>query len=300
IQAIKGIENDQQRLIDYYNSTVVTKSVLQSISNMLEKIMLNLHHYPFILKEIYHNKKDAFDFLLSEIECYTDTDTTFCEVESNFDRNLTDEEGQFTSDEECSFTSAYQTDGEGSFTSAYRTDGEGSFTSAYPSVSRCSTTDSLSESSNSLNTSLNSFSFGNFGSGITNFSDNSSDISTLVDETSNSLTSDTLTKDLIIDESIEKNIKVFCKKKKDHQNSSKKKKNRPNFSEETVGILLEWLFEHKENPYPDLAQKQHLCEKAGIAMVSLNNWFVNARRRYIQNGNESKKIRRLKLSCLKL
>ncbi|KAJ3379700.1 hypothetical protein HDU92_006521, partial [Lobulomyces angularis] len=73
-----------------------------------------------------------------------------------------------------------------------------------------------------------------------------------------------------------------------------KKKSRPNFCENTIAILTKWLYDNKNNPYPDPTVKQTLCDQTGITMLSLNNWFVNARRRYIQNGKESKKIQKVK------
>ena len=59
-------------------------------------------------------------------------------------------------------------------------------------------------------------------------------------------------------------------------------KQRSNFSAEITNILKAWLFENVDYPYPSNNIKSELCETTGIGMGSINNWFTNARRRYLQ------------------
>jgi hypothetical protein len=47
-------------------------------------------------------------------------------------------------------------------------------------------------------------------------------------------------------------------------------------------MLLDWLQEHKNHPYPTKQQKQDLCKKAGITLHQLNQWFTNARIRILK------------------
>ncbi|ORX40344.1 hypothetical protein BCR36DRAFT_416954 [Piromyces finnis] len=56
-----------------------------------------------------------------------------------------------------------------------------------------------------------------------------------------------------------------------------KGRKRPNYSHKVTKILKEWLSNHSF-PYPTITEKNRLCEATGLTL--LNNWFVNARRRY--------------------
>eukprot|EP00126_Sphaerothecum_destruens_P013699 Sdes_comp23432_c0_seq1m21690 len=45
--------------------------------------------------------------------------------------------------------------------------------------------------------------------------------------------------------------------------------------------LRNWLFTHRENPYPTEDQKAFLVETTGLSSVQISNWFINARRRIL-------------------
>mmetsp|Transcript_4703 Transcript_4703/g.13612 ORF Transcript_4703/g.13612 Transcript_4703/m.13612 type:complete len:263 (-) Transcript_4703:281-1069(-) len=44
--------------------------------------------------------------------------------------------------------------------------------------------------------------------------------------------------------------------------------------------LKTWLMNHMHHPYPTDQEKQEMCQKTGIDVKRLNNWFVNNRIRY--------------------
>jgi hypothetical protein len=44
-------------------------------------------------------------------------------------------------------------------------------------------------------------------------------------------------------------------------------------------ILRTWLYAHFDNPYPNKVEKRELCERCGITMHQLNQWFTNSRMR---------------------
>ncbi|KAK9763345.1 Homeobox protein Meis3 [Basidiobolus ranarum] len=67
----------------------------------------------------------------------------------------------------------------------------------------------------------------------------------------------------------------------DNPQPEKKGKRRSNHSPEIREILMQWLLEHADNPYPTQAEKLALCQKTGLAVKKVNDWFVNARRRIL-------------------
>lgn len=56
---------------------------------------------------------------------------------------------------------------------------------------------------------------------------------------------------------------------------------RTNHSADTVAVCRAWLFAHSDKPYPTAEEKYHLCQATGLSLTQLNDWFVNARRRYL-------------------
>uniref|UniRef100_A0A8C5WMM6 Homeobox domain-containing protein n=1 Tax=Leptobrachium leishanense TaxID=445787 RepID=A0A8C5WMM6_9ANUR len=56
---------------------------------------------------------------------------------------------------------------------------------------------------------------------------------------------------------------------------------RRNLPRRSVNILLEWLRDHCEFPYPDESDKTDLKMKTGLTYTQVNNWFINARRRVL-------------------
>ncbi|KAG7900305.1 hypothetical protein KL935_003048 [Ogataea polymorpha] len=66
------------------------------------------------------------------------------------------------------------------------------------------------------------------------------------------------------------------------------KKKRSNLPKKTTVILLNWLNDDLEHPYPNSKEKMELVAKTGLTNQQLSNWFINARRRKIQLLRELK------------
>lgn len=45
--------------------------------------------------------------------------------------------------------------------------------------------------------------------------------------------------------------------------------------------MLEWLREHRDNPYPNDDEKYMLIQQTKLTMAQINYWFTNARRRIL-------------------
>jgi hypothetical protein len=52
-----------------------------------------------------------------------------------------------------------------------------------------------------------------------------------------------------------------------------------------TAILRKWLEQHVDRPYPSEEEKQELVQRTGLDPKQVNNWFINARRRYLQKGS---------------
>ena len=52
------------------------------------------------------------------------------------------------------------------------------------------------------------------------------------------------------------------------------------------GVLVRWIYLHERNYYPTKAEKEELCQDAGMTMRQLNDWFANARRNIKKKGME--------------
>ncbi|WFD29715.1 homeodomain super [Malassezia sp. CBS 17886] len=46
-------------------------------------------------------------------------------------------------------------------------------------------------------------------------------------------------------------------------------------------LLKSWLLEHASHPYPTEEEKRDMCERTGLDICQVSNWFVNARRRIL-------------------
>ncbi|KND02842.1 uncharacterized protein SPPG_01922 [Spizellomyces punctatus DAOM BR117] len=55
---------------------------------------------------------------------------------------------------------------------------------------------------------------------------------------------------------------------------------RPNHPPWKTQILFQWYYQHRANPYPSEAEKEELCNETELNAKQLNDWFINARRRY--------------------
>lgn len=60
---------------------------------------------------------------------------------------------------------------------------------------------------------------------------------------------------------------------------------RCNFPPETITILKEWLTNNKNDPYPTPQDKFELARRTNLTLKQIENWFVNARRRYFRKKN---------------
>lgn len=50
---------------------------------------------------------------------------------------------------------------------------------------------------------------------------------------------------------------------------------------ESVSIMLDWLREHQENPYPNDDEKESLIASTKLNITQISYWFTNARRRIL-------------------
>ncbi|KXS21746.1 hypothetical protein M427DRAFT_130462 [Gonapodya prolifera JEL478] len=56
---------------------------------------------------------------------------------------------------------------------------------------------------------------------------------------------------------------------------------RPNFSKEQKAVMMSWLSTHKAHPFPTESEKLRFCDATGLSLRQINDWFINARRRYL-------------------
>lgn len=69
-----------------------------------------------------------------------------------------------------------------------------------------------------------------------------------------------------------------------------KRKTRNNLPKETTYILINWLNDHLNHPYPNLFEKNQLMASTGLNHQQLLNWFINARRRKIKMLKEQRQL----------
>ncbi|EFC43852.1 homeodomain-containing protein [Naegleria gruberi] len=62
-----------------------------------------------------------------------------------------------------------------------------------------------------------------------------------------------------------------------------------NLPKQAVSIMKEWLFSHKENPYPTEEEKIQIQNQTGLSQKRINYWFINARRRLLPNSENKKR-----------
>lgn len=55
-------------------------------------------------------------------------------------------------------------------------------------------------------------------------------------------------------------------------------KARPNFLKNTTEVLMKWLIDHKDHPWPNKQEKKRLCSESGLDYKQLRVWFTNNRK----------------------
>nr|CAG4709952.1 unnamed protein product [Naegleria fowleri] len=70
--------------------------------------------------------------------------------------------------------------------------------------------------------------------------------------------------------------------------SSSKKRKRSNFSKKDKELLIDWLHQHAEYPYPTDEEKEELLEKVSMTKDQLETWFVNNRKRLLPTNTARK------------
>lgn len=65
---------------------------------------------------------------------------------------------------------------------------------------------------------------------------------------------------------------------------------RNNLPKETTYILLKWLNDHLNHPYPNSFEKTQLMMTTGLNQQQLSNWFINARRRKIKTLRQRQRL----------
>lgn len=71
---------------------------------------------------------------------------------------------------------------------------------------------------------------------------------------------------------------------------STRARTRNNLPKETTYILLKWLNDHLNHPYPNSFEKTQLMMTTGLNQQQLSNWFINARRRKIKVLRQKQKL----------
>lgn len=67
-----------------------------------------------------------------------------------------------------------------------------------------------------------------------------------------------------------------------HRKIQRSRKKRANLPKKTTSILLGWLNDNLDHPYPSATEKSELIRLTGLTNQQLSNWFINARGRKIQ------------------
>ncbi|PAA80000.1 hypothetical protein BOX15_Mlig002928g3 [Macrostomum lignano] len=69
-----------------------------------------------------------------------------------------------------------------------------------------------------------------------------------------------------------------------------KRGSRPNLPYSARRKLFHWLATHLHQPYPSEEQKEALARDTQLTKTTVNNWFINARRRYVKPLQEGRTV----------
>lgn len=72
------------------------------------------------------------------------------------------------------------------------------------------------------------------------------------------------------------------------QQGKTESKKHPSLPKEAVAMMMEWLRNHKDNPYPNDDEKAMLIKQTGLSINQINYWFTNARRRILPKWAQCK------------
>ena len=71
-----------------------------------------------------------------------------------------------------------------------------------------------------------------------------------------------------------------------------KNKAPPKFTKWQTDILIDWMIEHREHPFPTTEQIRSLAETLGLTETQVVNWTTNVRKRNLKVGRVCNRLNR--------